>query len=57
MIEIDLQTCCYECGKFDLEIREGEIIARDYMFERFAQVRCSKADVCKHVEQDEEHER
>lgn len=57
MIEIDLQICCYECGKFDLEIREGEIIARDYMFERFAQVRCSKADVCKHVEQDEEHER
>ncbi|BDF40059.1 hypothetical protein [Eggerthella lenta] len=60
MIKIELQEACYECKNFDLDIDESSetlYCGRGRLSERMAIVRCTKSDVCKHIEQDEEHER
>ena len=56
MIKIELQEACYECKNFDLDIDESSetlYCGRGRLSERMAIVRCTKSDVCKHIEQDE----
>lgn len=47
MIRIDLESCCFDCDKFRLEVDEAEIMKVGDGFKRVATVKCDKSDVCR----------